>query len=65
VRWIFYRHWLPSFLLALGVLAVFNSLTLYWRPPAEIEPTIAWSVRAGLLGIAAVGAAIFLLKMGL
>jgi hypothetical protein len=59
--WIFARHWVPFSLLALGALAVFNSMTLYWKPPKRIKPTITWRIRAGLLGVAAMSVGIFLL----
>jgi len=63
--WIFARHSFPLFLLALGALAVFNSVTLYWKPPKRIKPTITWRIGAGLLGVAAMSVGVFLLlKMG-
>ncbi len=63
--WLFGRHSFPFFLLALGALAVFNSMTLYWAPPKRIKPTITWRIKAGLLGVAAMSVGIFLLlKMG-
>jgi hypothetical protein len=63
--WLFGSHSFPIFLLALGALAVFNSVTLYWTPRKRIKPTITWRIKAGLFGVVAMSVGIFLLlKMG-
>ncbi len=59
-----WRYYGAFALMALGLLAIFNAITLYWRPRQRKVPvTIGWRVLAASIGVASVITGLMLLRV--